>query len=92
MRLQALQGHPLDWELDGVLVVDAVVLLVVNVPGQPEISHLHRVTLIEPAEREGGGGGGELEREGGPLQPNLSQSPVGPQPKTNCHQLKVQSP
>ena len=46
--LQALQGHPFNGQLDSTLVVDAVVLFIINVSGQAEVRHLHRVALIQP--------------------------------------------
>lgn len=46
--LQTLQRHPLDGQLDSTLVVDAVVLLVVDVSGQAEVGHFDRVALVQP--------------------------------------------
>lgn len=46
--LEAFQSHPLDGQLDSTLVVDAVVFFIINVSGQTEVGHLHRVALIQP--------------------------------------------
>lgn len=48
MCLEAFQSHPLDGQLDSTLVVDAVVFFIINVSGQAEVGHLHRVALIQP--------------------------------------------
>lgn len=48
VRLQALQSHPLDRQLDSALVVDAVIFFIVHVSGQTEVCHLHRVALVQP--------------------------------------------
>lgn len=49
VRLQTLQRHPFHRQLHAALVVDAVVFFVVNISGQAEVGHLHRVALIQPA-------------------------------------------
>lgn len=48
VRLQTLQRHPLDGQLDSALVVDAVVLLVVDVSGQAEVGYFDGVALVQP--------------------------------------------
>lgn len=48
VRLQTLQRHPFDRQLDAALVVDAVVLFVVDVSGQAKIGYFDRVALIQP--------------------------------------------
>lgn len=48
VRLQTLQSHPLDRQLDSALVVDAVIFFVVNVSGQAEVGHFHGVALVQP--------------------------------------------
>lgn len=49
VSLQAFQSHPFHRQLDSALVVYAVVFLIVHVSGQAKVSHLHCVTLVQPA-------------------------------------------
>lgn len=49
LRLQALDGHPLDRQLSFPVVLDAVVLLIKHISSHAEVCHLHSVRLVQPA-------------------------------------------
>lgn len=49
--LQAFDGHPLHRQLDPFVILNAVVLLVIDVPRHAEVGHLDCEGFIQPEER-----------------------------------------